>query len=222
MLKYFLLFPFLYSCFQLVAYVRAYEGEQREKENKQKTKEIQIKAQAKSQEGKWHSPLTLLYFCFNFFWFRKLLVSIHKVLFFLVKVLLSKSCLCLKCCFSVELQPTFSSQPSNPSTVEEGGDLILQWNYNLDSQSHLATLVVNVTAGALQNVATRLNDDNATVEAGYENLFRATITDTQARLTILAVPKSINGEKYQLRMLTASPNFFTLQSDDVKISVLCK
>ena len=82
MLEYFLLFPFLYSCFQLVAYVRAYEGEQREKENKQKTKEIQIKTQAKSQEGKWHSPLTLLYFCFNFFWFRKLLVSIHKVLFF--------------------------------------------------------------------------------------------------------------------------------------------
>ena len=86
----------------------------------------------------------------------------------------------------------------------------------------MATRVVNVTAGALQNVATRQNDDNATVEAGYENLFRATITDTQATLTILAVPKSINGETYQLRMLTASPNFFTLQSDDVKISVLCK
>lgn len=142
--------------------------------------------------------------------------------FFLVKLLLSKSCLCLKCCFSVELQPTFSSQPSNPSTVEEGGDLILQWNFNLDGQSNLVTRVVNVTAGTVQNVATRQNDDNATVEAGYENLFRATITDTQATLTILAVPKSINGEKYQLRMLTASPNFFTLQSDDVKISVLCK
>ena len=146
----------------------------------------------------------------------------QSLFFFLVKVLLSKSCLCLKCCFSVELQPTFSSQPSNPSTAEEGGDLILQWNYNLDSQSNLATRVVNVTAGALQNVATRQNDDNATVEAGYENLFRATITDTQATLTILAVPKSINGETYQLRMVTASPNFFTLQSDDVKISVLCK
>ena len=222
MLEYFLLFPFVYFCFQLVAYVRVYEGEQREKENKQKTKEIQIKTQARNQEGKWHSSLTLIYCCFNFFWFRKLLVSIHKVLFFLVKVLLSKSCLCLKCCFSVELQPTFSSQPSNPSTVEEGGDLILQWNYNLNGQSNLATRVVNVTAVALENVATRQNDDNATVEAGYENLFRATITDTQATLTILAVPKSINGEKYQLRMITASPEFFPLESEKVKISVLCK
>ena len=118
--------------------------------------------------------------------------------------------------------PTFSSQPSNPSTVEEGGDLILQWNYNLDGQSNLATRIANVTAGALQNVATRRNDDNATVEAGYENLFRATITDTQATLTILAVPKSINGEIYQLQILTDIPHFFTLRSDDVKISVLCK
>ena len=135
---------------------------------------------------------------------------------------LSKRCLCLKCCFSVELQPTFSSQPSNPSTVEEGGDLILQWNFNLDGQSNLVSGIENATAGARQNVATRGNDDNATVEAGYENLFRATITDTQATLTILAVPKSINGEIYQLRIVTASPDFFVLQSDDVKISVLCK
>ena len=118
--------------------------------------------------------------------------------------------------------PTFSSQPSNPSTVEEGGDLILQWNYNLDGQSNLASRIANVTAGAPQNVATRGNDDNATVEAGYENLFRATITDTQATLTILAVPKSINGEIYLLQVLTDTPHFFTLRSDDVKISVLCK
>ena len=123
---------------------------------------------------------------------------------------------------NLELQPTFSTQPSNPSTVEEGGDLILQWNFNFNGQSNLASRLVNVTAGALQNIATRQNDDNATVEAGYENLFRATITDTQATLTILAVAKSINGEKYQLRILTASPDFFPLESEKVKISVLCK
>ena len=121
----------------------------------------------------------------------------------------------------LELQPAFSSQPSNPTTVEEGGDLILQWNFNLDGQSNFLSRILNVTAGALQNVAIRENDDNATVEAGYENLFRATITDTQATLTVLAVPKSINGEIYQMRVLTASPHFITLQSD-VEISVLCK
>ena len=86
----------------------------------------------------------------------------------------------------------------------------------------MVSRIVNVTAGALQNLALRGNGENATVEAGYENLFRATITDTQATLTIIAVPKSINGEKYQLRIVTASPYFFGLTSEEVEISVLCK
>ena len=125
--------------------------------------------------------------------------------------------------YNLEPQPTYLSQPSNPSTVEEGRDLILQWNYDLDDQSNLATRFVNVTAGESSppNIATRRNNGNATVEAGYENLFRAIITNTQATLTILAVPKSINGEKYQLRILT-SPSILTLQSESVEISVLCK
>ena len=126
--------------------------------------------------------------------------------------------------YNLELQPAYLSQPSKPSTVEEGRDLILQWNYDLDDQSNLATLFINVTAGesgSPPNFATRLNNDNATVEAGYENLFRAIITDTQATVTILAVPKSINGEKYQLRILT-SPSVLTLQSESLQISVLCK
>lgn len=125
--------------------------------------------------------------------------------------------------YFLELQPTYLSQPSNPSTVEEGRDLILQWNYDLDDQSNLATLFVNVTEGESSEprIAMRRNNGNATVEAGYENLFRAIITDTQATLTILAVPKSSNGEKYQLRILT-SPSILTLQSESVEISVLCK
>ena len=125
--------------------------------------------------------------------------------------------------YFLELQPTYLSQPSNPSTVEEGRDLILQWNYDLDDQSNLATLFVNVTEGesSAPRIAMRRNNGNATVEAGYENLFRAIITDTQATLTILAVPKSSNGEKYQLRILT-STSILTLQSESVEISVLCK
>ena len=125
---------------------------------------------------------------------------------------------------NLELQPTYTSQPSNPSSVEEGQDLILQWNYNLAGQSNFLTRILNITGGELgaPNVATRQNDDNATVDAGYENLFRATINNTQATLTILAVPKSIHGEIYQLLILTSSPNFFNLPADPVEISVLCK
>ena len=107
--------------------------------------------------------------------------------------------------------------------MEEGWDLILQWSYDLDGQSNLGTVLLNVTAGesgSPPNIASRQNNDNASVNAGFENLFRAIITDTQATLTILAVPKSINGEKYLLRILTS--NFVTLQSESVEISVLCK
>ena len=88
----------------------------------------------------------------------------------------------------------------------------------------MATRIVNTTRGesGAPNLVTRQNDDNATVEADYENLFKATITDTQATLTILAVPKSMHGEIYHLRILTASPNFVNLQSGPVEISVLCK
>ena len=128
------------------------------------------------------------------------------------------------CLYILELQPTYLSQPSNPSTVEEGRELILQWNYDLDGQSNLLTLLLNVTAGesgSPPTIAKRQNNDNASVEAGYENLFRTIITDTQATLTILAVPKSINGEEYLLRIVT-SPSFLTLQSASVEISVLCK
>ena len=155
---------------------------------------------------------------------RRMPVSIHLVTLTrcVSKLKFMLTLLFMSALNDLELQPTFSSQPSNPSTVEEGGDLILQWNFTLDGQSNLVSRILNVTADAPQNVAIRQNDDNATVEAGFENLFRATITDTQATLTILAVAKSINGEIYQLRILTASPDFFTFQSADVKISVLCK
>ena len=165
-------------------------------------------------------PTTLL---FQLLLVSKIAGKYPKSPIFLVKVLLSKICFCLMF-LSLELQPTYTSQPSNPSTVEEGRDLILQWNYNLDGQSNFVTRIVNITRGesSAPNLVTRENDDNATVEAGYENLFKATITDTQATLTILAVPKSMHEEIYQLRILTASPNFFNLQSGPVEISVLCK
>ena len=115
--------------------------------------------------------------------------------------------------------PFFISQPLNSSSVLEGQNLTLQWNYNLTGQANDFTRIVKVTVGSQTGVATRRGTDIATVAAGYENQFIASISDTEAILTILAVPRSVNEEKYKL-VIFATSNALT--SVDVDISVLCE
>ena len=121
--------------------------------------------------------------------------------------------------FIVDLVPMFISQPSNPSTVVEGQNLTLHWSYNLDGQPNIVTRISNVTSGSGKTVASRSDSNNAIVTAGYENQFTASISDTEAILTILTVPRSVNDEKYRLLIITATD---TLTSVDVDISVLCE
>ena len=118
------------------------------------------------------------------------------------------------------LQPLFNLQPLNPSSVVEGQNLNLQWNYNIGGKSILGARFRNVTGSTPINVAVRSGNNNASVEAGYENQFRATISDTDATLTILAVPRMLDEEKYQLAIVFN--DFSDLISTEVKISVLCK
>ena len=120
--------------------------------------------------------------------------------------------------FIVELVPVFISQPSNPSTVLEYQNLTLQWSYDLDSQTNVLTRIINVT-GVETTVASRTGTNDAIVAAGFENQFIASISDTEAILTILAVPRSFNEDKYRLGII-ASRN--SLPSSDVDISVLRK
>ena len=121
--------------------------------------------------------------------------------------------------FLVELEPVFISQPSNPSSVLEYQNLTLQWSYNLVNQTNVLTRINKVTGGSVTTVASRLQTNDATVTAGFENQFIASITNTEAILTILAVPRSVSEEKYRLLIL-ATIN--TLTSVDVDISVLCE
>lgn len=122
--------------------------------------------------------------------------------------------------FIADPQPVFILQPSNPSSVVEGRNLILQWIYNIGGKSILGARFRNITGSTRKNVAVRSGNNNASVEAGYENQFRATIFDTHATLTILAVPRTLDEEKYELSILF--DDFSSLFSDEVKISVLCK
>ena len=121
--------------------------------------------------------------------------------------------------FTVELVPVFISQPSNPSSVIEYQNLTLQWSYDLDSQTNLLTRIINVTGGQETAVATRSGTNNAIVTAGYENQFTASISDTEAILIILTVPRPVNGEKYRLSIIATTNS---LASVDVEISVLCE
>ena len=118
------------------------------------------------------------------------------------------------------LQPVFNLQPLSPSSVVEGQNLNLQWSYDIGGKSILAARFRNVTGGTQINVVVRSGNNNASVEPGYENQFRATISDTDATLTILAVPRTLDEEKYQLAIIF--DDFSDLESDEVKISVLCK
>ena len=122
--------------------------------------------------------------------------------------------------FVVDPQPVFILQPSNPSSVVEGRNLVLQWIYNIGGKSILGARFRNVTGSTRINVAVRSGNNNASVEAGYENQFRATISDTHATLTILAVPRTLDEEKYELAVVF--DDFTDFSSGEVKISVLCK
>ena len=127
----------------------------------------------------------------------------------------------VKLLFTLGLQPAITSEPPNPSTVVEGQNLTLQWIYNLAGQSILNIRILNVTDETLTpppKVAEKRLDADAIVQPGYENRFRANLSDTQATLTILAVPRSFNEEQFRLLIIIDD----TLQSKDVEISVLGK
>ena len=102
----------------------------------------------------------------------------------------------------------------------KGQKLFLQWSYNLGGNSVFGARFQNVTRGASTNVAVRSGNNNASVVAGFENLFKATISDTEATLTILAVPRTLSEEKYKLSIIFT--DLSALESEEVKILVLCK
>lgn len=121
--------------------------------------------------------------------------------------------------FIVELVPVFIAVPSNPSTVLEGQNLTLQWSYSLDGQTNAFSSIANLTGGSQGNTfATRSGTNNAIITSGYENQFKASISDTEAVLTVLAVPRSVSEETYRLSIFTTSNSL----TSDVEISVLCE
>ena len=96
-------------------------------------------------------------------------------------------------------------------------------NYDLVGGSIFGFTIANVTDGVsgAPNVVVRQPSGVATVQSGYEDQFRAAISDTQATLTILEVPRSETGSKYLLR-ITRTTDYTPFLSDVVELKVLCK
>ena len=84
--------------------------------------------------------------------------------------------------------------------VVETHDVILVWNYTPDGT--VAFVKFWNTAGGVNEEIAMHFQGSTTVYSGYQERFRADITDTQARLTILKVQRSDKG-KYEVA-LTAS------------------
>ena len=85
------------------------------------------------------------------------------------------------------------------------------------------SLIANVTNGDVgaPNVVIKQQGGIATVQPGYENLYAASISDSEATLTILAVPRSYDGDKYKLT-ITTTDDFARLPSNVVELQVLSK
>jgi len=101
--------------------------------------------------------------------------------------------------FNVESVPQFTSKPPNPSFVLEGQDVNLEWSYTLDGTFVFARFSNISGSGGL--IASR-SVGSATLVPSNKR-FRADISDSQGRLTILGVQGSDEG-KYEFDLTSSS------------------
>ncbi len=113
-----------------------------------------------------------------------------------------------------------SLKPSNPSYVKAGDNVTLKWNYTINPVHGSLGLAKfsNVTDGVNVAIATKFLDGGVTVAAGFQERFRADISDTLAQLTILTVQRSERG-KYEIEITATNAVSITAA---VELVVQCK
>ena len=108
-----------------------------------------------------------------------------------------------------------SLKPFKPSFVREWENITLKWNYTIDGLIGQAQFT-NATDYSV--IAAKFGDGDANVAAGYQERFRAVISNTLAQLTILTVQRS-DGGRYKFALTT--DKIVTI-SDEVELKVQCK
>lgn len=117
----------------------------------------------------------------------------------------------------LEVTTSFSSKPANPSYVEEKQDITLIWKYTLNGQLGSAQFS-NVTGGGDVLIGKTFSTGSINVQSKYQERFRADISNTQARLTILTVQRSDQGQ-YEFELL---PTGAGKLNHVVEVIVKCK
>ena len=95
----------------------------------------------------------------------------------------------------VELLPTFTATPENPSNVLEGNNITLVWQYNLTGSFGDVLLQFLGSSPSLTIVDKYdINVDAAIPESVYQGRIQENINATRAEITIFALQRSESGE----------------------------
>ena len=100
----------------------------------------------------------------------------------------------------------------------EGKNFALEWSYTLDGTVGSAKFAIVNDDGSDLNIGTSFGPGAVTVQAQFQARFKAHVTDTRARLTILAVQISDEGT-YKLNILPTGDGSI---SEQVILVVNCK
>ena len=121
--------------------------------------------------------------------------------------------LCLEAAVSQFIVPT----PLNPSYVEELQEIILVWNYTLDSTLIVASFTRDAGGGD-EEIARRISG-NTILRPGFQSgQFSADASDTQAWLKITRVQKSDQG-MYGINVVPTGIGFL---QNKVEVIVRCE
>ena len=111
----------------------------------------------------------------------------------------------------------FISRPPDQWKVLEGQNITFLWTYTLDGTILLA-LFFSVTGGTRILIASSTVDFTL-VELNFRKRFTAEISDTEAKITMLAVQMSDERKKFELLIRT---NTSASLVDYVELIVQCK
>jgi len=108
----------------------------------------------------------------------------------------------------------FTTKPPNPTIVEEGKSITLEWTYTLDGTVVIAQFYI-ITRGGSILIGKAIGTGNISVEPDYQGRFSGQVTNTKAELTTVGMQRS---ELLTCR-LVLTPTISGTLSHDVDIIV---
>ena len=123
--------------------------------------------------------------------------------------------------FLVELQPTFTAQPSDPFTILEGADITLEWSYDLGGGTFRRVEFRDVTSSPTVLIVEvdTFGETPAVLHNDYIGRLQVNVTTTRTSITILGANRTVDSKVYEFDVYITSS---FLAPSAVTISVQCK